>query len=704
MIANSGRYQPMKMWNDYTFDGKSGVEIAIYGDSNADSRDIVKKVSAKVSLWQDNHPSYEVTKVYDNSHFISLLGDNMTEELIFSILLAGVMLLVFLQDIRAMLIVLLTIPISLAGAFLVLPLFHMSLNSSTLVGFLLAIGRLVDDSIVVIHAIHRHMREGMTKKAAAIKGVKEVYLAILSSTIIMMIAVLPLAFAPGLTGIMFVGIVVPILLALSISFFISVTLTPLLTVALFKEGEAHGNVLWWNPLTWLYWFSEKVLFAIEWFYQKLLGWCLCHRIITLIIAITIASGGISLFQKIGNEMMPLSDTAQISVMYDLSPGLQPEEKIAQSLAIEKLFISQPEVAHISSELGMNTDSFINFTGFNPMSESSVSALVTLKDKGERTTSIWSVIDRLAPELKKNTAISRLTMKEMGADVMATAGAPAEIVLSSDRRSLLQFYATETFPKIQNIPELRLAHSTGMNPDTLLWRENFKPSVVLGGFYRSGELPSMQLVGKMWGIAERTKQSIVTQTADKDYSVLTVAGRGDMIEMMDANNVLIKNLLVAAILVFLFLIIFFKSFSLPFIIFLAIPLELTGVLGALYLMHQTFSTVSVLGIIILNGIDVATAILLIDFLRHNDARTKAERNNHIIEAAKIRLRPVLMTVLVTLIVLIPLAFNPKAGIDAFSPLASVILGGLTMSSALVLVVVPTLFTLFDDLRFLRHKSK
>lgn len=697
-----GVFVAMKSWSDYTFDGQKGVELAVYGDANADSRSIVQEVAEKTKAWQMEHPEYTMTKVYDNSHFITLLGENMVEELLFSVILAALMLLIFLQDIRAMLIVLVTIPISLAGAFLILPLLGMSLNSSTLVGLLLAIGRLVDDSIIVIHAVHRHMKAGLSKKKAALAGVKEVYLAILSSTIIMMIAVLPLAFAPGLTGIMFKGIVVPILMALSVSFFISVTLTPLLATALFKEGSGEQKRPWWNPLRWIYTASELVLSALEWLYQKLLGTCLRHRIVTVVIAILIASAGINLFQKIGNEMMPLADTAQISLMYDLKSDLTATEKVQQSLAIEKIFLAQPEVDHISSELGMTDASYINFTGFNPMSESSVSSLITLKDKGERQASIWNVIDRIASELQNNPAITKLSMKEMGADVMATAGAPAEIVISADNRSLLQFFAQEVFTKVKEISVLKLPNTTGLDQDRLLWRENFKPSVVLGGFYRSGDLPSMQLVGRMWGVAEREKQAVLDQTASKDYSKISIAGRGDMVEMMDATNVLLSNLLIAAGLIFLFLIIFFRSFSLPLIIFLAIPLELSGVLGGLYFMGQTFSTVSILGIIILNGIDVATAILLIDFLQHNEAKTKAERNAHVVKAATIRLRPVLMTVLITLIVLIPLAFHPKAGIDAFSPLATVILGGLTMSSLLVLMVVPTLFTLMDDIRFLRRK--
>ncbi len=691
----------MEMFSAYTFDGKEGVELAIYGESNADSREIIKKVSEKVEAFRSQNPAYEVTKVYDNSHFITLLGENMQHELFLSIFLAAIMLLVFLQSARAMWIVLLTIPIALAGAFVIFPLFNMSLNSSTLVGLLLAIGRLVDDSIIVIHAVHRHIKAGMPKVEAAITGVKEVYLAILSATVIMMLAVLPLAFAPGLTGIMFVGIAVPILAALAVSFFVSVTLTPLLAVTFFRDETKVSSR--WNPLTWLYRLSEFLLHGLELGYRKVLQFCLKNRFLALFVAVLIAGSGFNLWQKIGSEMMPLSDTAQISLMYDFKAEVSPDERIRQSLAVEKVFLAQPEVANISSELGMVNDSFIAVNGFNPMMENSVSALVTLKDRGERQSSIWDVIDRMAPDLQKNPAIAKVTMKEMGADVMATAGAPAEIVISAQNRTFLQFFAKEAFAKVQTIDDLKLSHATGIDDQMLLWRENFKPSVIIGGFYRQGKIPSMQLVGKMWGEAERLKREVLTKSNITDYSMVTINGRGDMVEMMDATNIMVRNLAVAAILIFFCLIIFFRSFSLPFIIFLAIPLELTGVLGALYFMQQTFSTVSILGIIVLNGIDVATAILLIDFLQNYKAKTKAARNKHIIDAATIRLRPVLMTVLITILVLIPLAFYPKAGIDAFSPLATVILGGLTMSSVLVLIVVPTLFTVFDDFR-LRKKSK
>lgn len=690
----------MDMWSSYTFDGKEGVELAIYAEPNADSRVVQEKVAQKISDFDEKHPDYYVGKVYDNAHFISRLSENMQEELILSIVLAAIMLLIFLQSARAMLIVLLTIPISLAGAFLIFPFLGVSLNSSTLVGLLLAIGRLVDDSIIVIHAVHRHIQTGMPRAQAAVKGVGEVYLAILSSTVIMMIAVLPLAFAPGLTGIMFIGIAVPILATLAVSFFVSITLTPLLAAALFRPAT-RGHYL--NPLTWFYRFCEACLSALEHGYRNVLRFSLRFRWLILPLVALIAVSGLFLFKKIGSEMMPLSDTAQISLMYDLDSRLSPRERIQQSIKIEELFLAQPEVEHISSELGMIDETYINLNGFNPMTESSISALVTLADKDERTASIWDVIDRVAPKLREDKSITRFTMKEMGSDVMATAGAPAEIVISGYNRKLLQVFSQEVFKKASELPGLYLPHTTGMNRSTLLWRENYKPSVIIGGFYRRQDVPSMELVSKMWGEAERTKQDLFTKASIDDYSSIAITGRGDMVEMMDATAILITNLLVAAGLIFLFLIIFFRSLSLPFIIFLAIPLELTGVLGALYLSGQTFSTVSILGIIILNGIDVATAILLIDFLKNDETRSREERNRHVIQAATIRLRPVLMTVLITILVLIPLAFSPKAGIDAFSPLAIVILGGLSLSSVLVLVVVPTLFTVFDDMRLRKFKS-
>ena len=169
--------------------------------------------------------------------------------------------------------------------------------------------------------------------------------------------------------------------------------------------------------------------------------------------------------------------------------------------------------------------------------------------------------------------------------------------------------------------------------------------------------------------------------------------GDMTDMMIEFGRLLRGLVLSLVLIYIILVVQFGSFIQPINMMLSIPLELAGVFGALLLAGQTFSTVSILGIIILSGIDVAGAILLIDLILTK--RKSMPRDAAIRLAAPIRLKPILMTVIITLVVIIRLAFFPDTGMDAYSPIATVILGGLSISTLLTLIVIPVMHSVVDD---------
>jgi HAE1 family hydrophobic/amphiphilic exporter-1 len=172
-------------------------------------------------------------------------------------------------------------------------------------------------------------------------------------------------------------------------------------------------------------------------------------------------------------------------------------------------------------------------------------------------------------------------------------------------------------------------------------------------------------------------------------------RGDMTEMMQSFDRLVGAMKIAVLFVFLLLVAQFRSFVQPLVMLLAIPLQLLGVTVALLLAHQNISTVAILGIVVANGMAVSNAILLLDLILHKRAEGLSVREA-VLAAGPVRLRPILMTTIVSLIVLLPVAFFPKTGIDAYSPLATVIIGGLSVSTVLTLFVVPVLHDAFDGL--------
>lgn len=212
----------------YRFNGHDGVEVSIVENPEASSPRVIAAVDGKLREIEREHPGLHFTRAYDNARFVGQLTSNMLEELIVSVLLAGLVLLVFLEDVSATLIVMTSIPTCLGLAVLLFVPMGFSVNSSTLVGLLLAIGRLVDDSIVVIHSVHHRIAQGEAPIQAAINGTRDVILPIAAATGVMVLAVVPLVTSGGITQIMFVGLVWPIVFALIASLLVSITLTPCL--------------------------------------------------------------------------------------------------------------------------------------------------------------------------------------------------------------------------------------------------------------------------------------------------------------------------------------------------------------------------------------------------------------------------------------------------------------------------------------------
>src|SRR5262249_28136307 len=255
---------PREQRSLYRLNGKEAVEISIVQQPDASSVEVIRDVRAKLVEIQQDFPRLKFETAYDNSTFVGFLMDNMVEELVVAVLLTGIVVLFFLGNIRGTLISVITIPVSLGMALLAMMLLGMTLNSSTLIGLLLSIGRLVDDSIIDIHSIERHLRLGKSPKEAAIDGISEVRLAVLAITFMLCVALLPLAFSGGIVQFMFEGIVWAIILALLASALVSFTLTAVLAAHLFKP---HSEEVTRERS----WFERRALDPFQRFLERLEG-------------------------------------------------------------------------------------------------------------------------------------------------------------------------------------------------------------------------------------------------------------------------------------------------------------------------------------------------------------------------------------------------------------------------------------------------
>lgn len=756
-----------------------GIEVSVIQTPEASSPIVIAGIKKEIAALEKDYPGLHFEVSYDNSHFVTILMRNMLEELGMAILLTGIAVLLFLGEWRATLISMITIPISLAMAVLALIPMGMTLDSSTLIGLLLSIGRLVDDSIIDIHSIERHLRMGKDPKTATVDGITEVRLAVAASTLVLILALAPLLFCGGIVQQMFVGLVWPIIFGLLSSFLVSLTLTAVLAEKFLRVKSDVTNesgieramrVHLLEPV-------DRFLCRLETGYGNLVAWMLEHRFVNMARILATIAIGFTFYNFIGSEMMPLADVGQAYGVLEVDPGLSFDETEVITSKVEKLMLKHPEIEHVSTEIGADPGGTY-FNGYNMPGVNFATFMITLSDKDERKKTIWNVIDTVQKEATGSIpGIRRLQIKEMGSDVMASSQAPISILVTGPDMSILSRLAEqtaqiarETFGMHQvatdwalNKPDWELkvdprrAQEIGLTPAqiadqayysitgaltneyyrlpnlrqrTILVRYDeperrdkhdlmlmtitapdgrqvplktvaelqyrYAPSVIshdmmrraitVMGYYRQNEPPSMDLA------MDVMMKAMAKMNWPPGYSIEM---RGDMTQMMDAFGRLLMGLQLALIFIFLVLVAQFRGFLQPLQMVFSLPLELSGVFIALWLAHQAFSSVSIMAVIILTGMDITTAILLIDqILRHRQAGLP--RNEAIIKACPERLRPILMTSVITIIVMLPVSIAPKTGMDAYSPLGTVIVGGLIVGTILSLLDIPIMHTYVDDM--------
>ncbi len=767
----------------YRYNGELALAVNVIQKPDSSSPQVIEKVRAELEKIKSEYPGLDFQEAYDNSYLVNLILNSTFQELLVSVVLAGFVILVFLEDFRATAIIMISIPTSLALSTLPFIPIGMSLNSSTLIGMMMAIGKLVDDSIIVLDSIDQELKQGLMPMQASIRGTEKVFLASAAASCVMIAALLPTILAGGLTGLMFVGIVWPMVFAFIASLLVSITLIPLVSAFALKPYSKPQQRTWLQVLTTPVRYGFRKL---ERGYAWLLNICMRNREITLAVAGASVVLAISLYSFIPQEMMPLGDSGQFMATLEMDAGASFAATDAAAAKVEQIILQQPEVEKVSSQVGFElTRNSTYFSGYSMGGVNTAAMTVTITPLTERRRDIWEIIDGISAEVRSTIpGVRRLAIKEMGVDVMATSAAPIQLAIYGPELETLHRLAegvrqiAETNPDLitpftsstLSQPEYRLnidrrrAQELGLNVQTvsqqayyalnggmtrryynrpnlrqnsilvrydeadrgtvqdlldtyittktgqqvplstvatleqeqgptLIEHVNGKRVVYLNGYYRKKGPASMDL-----------SMAIAMQAgAELDFPPgYGIDSMGDMTDMMTEFSRLLKGLLVSLVLLYLILVIQFGSFVQPLVMMLSVPLQLVGVFGALLLFNQTLSTVSILGIVILSGISLSAAILLLELIL---AKRKAgvPRAIAIREAGPVRLKAIVMTTFTTLIVIVRLAFFPETGMDAYSPIATVILGGLIISTLLTLVVVPVVYSFVDDATELFKRS-
>jgi CzcA family heavy metal efflux pump len=762
--------------------GQPAVALAVQKTSGTNTIQVVDDVRRALPRIQKMlPPGVVMLELFDQSVYIRNSIKSLQHEAVLGAILAILVILVFLRNFRSTLIVSLSIPISIVCAFILLYFNNLTLNTFTLGGLALGVGRLVDDAIVVLENIYRHRSAGESPEEASIKGSGEVGLAVLASTITTIVVFLPVVFITGIARLLFTPLALTVAFSLIASYFVSLTVIPVLSRK-YLHPEAE------DPLPRSPSLPDRLKGRLKgWFeridalYQSTLTWALAHRKWVVVGVVAAFLGSAPLYFFIGSEFFPSMDESQFRFIVQLPVGTRLEESARVAAQMEEV---------VQQTIGGETTAVqVNFGipgGLSAIWSQNTGPhmgwiRVRLVDPSQRKLSADALMDKLRPKLQQSFpgvriffvsggivrmlisfgydnpidieilgydfATAQKLADEVAAIVRQTQGAKdvrvsrepdfpqQNIVIDRERAALLGLSTAQIAKSIQTFVN-GVQASIFSDPQTgnqyyitVRAREEDRASVsdlsqifLFNALGRPISLDNMATISRGAGpiqIERKYQQRIVHVTAntfgrDLGSVAADIQGKLDKIQLPPNFKIklsgavesqqesffsLMGALILAVILVYMVLASQFKSLIDPFIIMFSVPLGLIGVIWALFLTETNLSVTSFMGVIMMAGIVVSNGILLIDYTNRLRGRGMGLQEALVL-GGRTRLRPILMTTLCTILGLIPMAIGMGEGSESNAPMAIAVIGGLTVSTLLTLVFIPTLYSIFET-RFKRE---
>jgi len=759
--------------------GQQGVRMFVMKQSGANTVRIARDVRNAISELEDNlPPDIQVREIMDTSEFISDSISNLSQTLMWALLFVILVVLFFLGKWRATFIVMITIPISLIVSFLYLFITGGSINIISLASLSIALGMVVDDAIVVLENISRHIERGTTPREAAIYATNEVWLSVIITTLVIVAVFFPLTLVGGMTGVLFKQLGWIVTITVVTSTLAAISLTPMLSSKLLglkakskiPEKFSHAKLV------------EPFLNRLENFYERIISRALINKKKIIFISLGMFIGSLFLLRFIGMDFMPDSDESQLSANIELTTGLRVEETINTAREIESIInrtIPEVEIMAVSSgsdEEGGMMAMFME-TGSNV-----INVNMRLSGVSERERSIWEIANGLRQELERIPEVADYSVSTGGGGGSDASTIDVEVfgydfettsLLASQLRTRIdsipgaedvQVSRKDDRPELQLVLDRKKLAEHGLNTamvssalrnritgmtSSFLREEGEEYDIVVRYHEKhrssisdiesftvmnpSGEKVMLGEIGEVKeyfnppNIERKRRERVVTISAvptgialgDLAAEISTVIDDtdippgvminigGDYEEMMDSFMDLGLLLLVSIILVFLVMASQFESFIMPFVIMFSIPFSFTGVILALLITNTTLSLIAGLGAVLLIGIVVKNGIVLIDYINLMRDRGQA-LNDAIAHAGKMRLRPVLMTAMTTILAMLPLAVSTGEGSEIWSPMGITLIGGLVFSTMVTLILIPVIYGIVsrrgerDKIRKVREK--
>ena len=748
-------------------DGKASVLMLITKQSGANTVDVSEAVKEKIEQLRKNLPGeLRFSAVFDQGEIITMAVEMTAYDGILGAILAVILVFLFLRNWRPTLAIFLAIPLSILTTFIAMNLADYTFNMFTLGGLALGVGMLVDNAVVVIESIFRHLQAGEDRKLAARKGAEEVTSAITASTLTTMAVFFPMVIVSGLAGKLARPVALTVCMSLLASLFVATTLVPMIAAALFRANDARRKR------------GVNIFDRIKSGYKGALSLVLKRRVPILLLILALFILAILSISMLGGEFMPAEDIpiAMMRIELPIGTKLSKTAEIVSAMVARIKDNLKEDVQFATSIVGPgDVTQFEAARGVGIADVNQALIMIRLFDKADRLHSLEEVQDRiraLAPTIEGSTFNFMqvgMTEQSTGADQ-----APVAVRIFGKDLNVLKSLGAQAMNNIKNVEglrDLKISMQEG-KPEIKIYPDRLKAAQLGLGAAQIGmaiEAASLGKVATQYRSSgeevdirvrlrkddrdsiEKVKNLTITTplgtrvplhqvarisigegpisiTRERQSRKLTISaniyGRtvGDIVEeiklrlkpfednlpsgysvdyggsyrdMMESFQDLLFALIVAVLLVYMVMAGQFESLAHPLVVMFTVPLGLIGVVIGLLIFGMSLSVPAFMGFIILSGIVVNNAIVMIDYI--NQLRREGmERFQAIVEGASVRLRPILITSLTTILGILPMGLSQTEGSEMRNPLGVTIAFGLFFAMGLTLFIIPVVYTIIDSL--------
>jgi len=638
-------------------DGAPAVALEVIKRPEVNTLELAAALDRAVARFASSAPAVpglRIRAVRAEAPFIREATGSTLEALLAAVVLSVLVIYPFLRSARATAISALAIPTSLLGTFLAMRLAGFQFETITLLALALVIGIIIDDAIVDVENIARHLPLAGDALLAARRATDEIGLTVTAATLTIVAVFVPVGLMGGVIGTFFRPFGLTISAAVLTSLLVARTLTPVLAARWLRVGSERPPGPLWS--------------RVREGYRALLSWAILHPLLVLLAALASLGAGLALIPLIPQGFIPVLDRGECVVRYTLAPGSGLEAADETGARIARIVGADRDVASVLSVAG---------SAQGATDEGSLQVAL----RAARSSSTRAVQERLRAALALE---SRARVSVENVPIISVAAAqPLEITLTADDASLLPGAARKVLTALQRWPGVADAALSGGDGEHTLMRHEGHPAAVL-----RANLSGSTALGTVGGRVLREVPPILP-------AGVRLALEGESAQAADVFGHFAAALGLASAGVLLVLLLLFRNLRDPLAILVSLPLSGVGAMLGLFVARSDFGIVSLLGLVFLSGLASKNAILLVD--RINQVRARGlGLHEAILEAGPVRLRPILMTTAEAVLGMVPIALGLGAGAELRSPMAIAIIGGLLTSTLLALVVVPVVYLLLDRL--------